>query len=443
VVNLLDAPRRPEVPNTGTRSEPLRSAARVWSHPRSDSAAPADTCAVLAADVGTLRGAPPRPGPPPEPVSRRLRRARLPDLPLALATAALFVVGCLAVYAATRNGLAARGRDPAHFLKRNLLNGGLGLVFAVAAARVDLRRVSAFLPLLYGGLLLALLAVLTPAGVTINGAHAWFRLGPAELEPSEFLKVLLVVGGAQLLSAQRESSGGLLQAPGTRDVLRCVALTGAPLLLVLIEPALGVVLVVLVVLVALIALAGTPRWLLLALLLAGGVAVLGATATHLVKPYQEARFTAFTHPDQATDAGGYHLSQSLDAIGGGGLTGRGFLDGPQTNGGFIPEQQTDFIFSVIGEEAGLAGTGVLLTLYGVLLTRGLRIAARAADTHDMLIATGVTSWFAFQAFINIGMTMGLAPVTGLPLPLVSYGGTALFATLIAIGLLQNVARRAR
>jgi len=137
------------------------------------------------------------------------------------------------------------------------------------------------------------------------------------------------------------------------------------------------------------------------------------------------------------------LEQSQVAIGSGGLLGRGYLAGDQTNAGFVPEQQTDFIFTVVGEEAGFAGSSVLLLLYAVLLSRGLRLAARAVEPFDMLIATGVTAWLAVQCFINIAMTIGLAPVTGLPLPFLSYGGSALFATAIGIGLLQNVARRTR
>ncbi|GAC1324902.1 MAG: hypothetical protein NVSMB13_07080 [Mycobacteriales bacterium] len=161
---------------------------------------------------------------------------------------------------------------------------------------------------------------------------------------------------------------------------------------------------------------------------------------HLLKPYQEQRFTAFTHPRADTSATGYHTAQSEIAIGSGGLLGQGFLDGSQTNGGFIPEQQTDFIFTVTAEEGGLLGGAVLLSLLGALFLRGYRIAERAPDRFGQMIATAVVSWLAFQAFVNVGMTLGIMPVTGLPLPFVSYGGSAMFADLLGIGLLLSVRR---
>lgn len=367
---------------------------------------------------------------------------RPPDVVLALVSMALFGAGCMAVYAATRNHLLAQGRDPLYYLKRDLMNGAVGVLLAVAATRCNLRVVAGLLPPLYVGTLLALVAVLTPLGATINGAHAWFKLGPVELEPSEFFKVVLVLISAVLLGdivrAERTDN-----RPEGRAVLRCLAVVAVPLLLVLTEPALGVAIVLVVMVVLQVTVSGASRvWVagLLALGLLGGAA---AVHLHVLKPYQQARFTAFLAPQNDTSGVGYHLEQSQVAIGSGGLLGRGYLAGDQTNAGFVPEQQTDFIFTVVGEEAGFAGSSVLLLLYAVLLSRGLRLAARAVEPFDMLIATGVTAWLAVQCFINIAMTIGLAPVTGLPLPFLSYGGSALFATAMGIGLLQNVARRTR
>jgi len=188
---------------------------------------------------------------------------------------------------------------------------------------------------------------------------------------------------------------------------------------------------------------GAPRAWVVGLLAAGLLVGVAAAGLHVIKPYQQARITAFLAPAHDTTGTGYHLLQSQTAIGSGGLLGSGYLAGDQTNSGFVPEQQTDFIFTVVGEESGLVGSTVLLSLYGLLLWRGLTLAMRAADPFDMLIASGVTTWLAVQCFINIAMTIGLAPVTGLPLPFLSYGGSALFATAIGIGLLQNVARRTR
>ena len=163
-----------------------------------------------------------------------------------------------------------------------------------------------------------------------------------------------------------------------------------------------------------------------------------AFSLHLLKPYQQERFTYFANPQGAQTSTGYQIEQSRIAIGSGGLLGQGFLRGSQTDGGFIPEQQTDFIFTVSTEEGGLAAGTVLLTALGVVLFRGLGIAAGAKDLFGSLVAVGVTSWFAFQAFVNIGMTMGIMPVTGIPLPLVSYGGSSVLAFLVMMGLVQSV-----
>jgi len=369
-----------------------------------------------------------------------VRRVAPPDPVLAAVSVLLFVAGCLAVYAATRNHLLAQGRDPRFYIKRDLVNGGIGLVLAVLATRCDLRLVTGLLPVLYTGGILALLAVLTPLGVTINGAHAWFKLGPLELEPSEFFKVLLVLLTAVLLGDVRRAEVARTR-PQAGSVLRCLALVAAPMLLVLAEPALGVAIVLVVVLVLQVTISGAPRVWIVGLVGGGLLAAVLAVQLHALKPYQQARFTAFLAPTSDTTGVGYHLEQSQVAIGSGGLLGRGYLDGDQTNSGFVPEQQTDFIFTVVGEESGLAGGAVLLVLYAVLLNRGFRLAARAADGFDALVAAGVTTWFAVQCFINIAMTIGLAPVTGLPLPFLSYGGSALFATAVGVGLLQNVARR--
>jgi len=355
----------------------------------------------------------------------------------------LFAGGCAAVYAATANGLRSQGRAPTSYLERDLINGAIAVPLAAFATRVNLRVLTQVAPALYGLLILALLLVLSPVGADINGAHAWFRLGFVELEPSELVKLLLIVLGAALLGERPDAlSGAEGRPPPAGDVWRLLALTAVPLALVLAEPALGVAIILVIVVFTLLALGGLSGRGLLGLLAGAGTVVALAVSLHVVKPYQEARFTAFINPTSASaGATGYHLQQSLTAIGGGGVYGQGFLDGSQTNGGFVPEQQTDFIFTVVGEESGFLGSGALLAVFSLIVMRGLRIASEAADPVDRLVAVGVSGWLAVQGFINIAMTVGLAPVTGLPLPFVSYGGSALFASALGVGLLLNVARR--
>jgi rod shape determining protein RodA len=360
-----------------------------------------------------------------------------PDPVLLVCALLLMTAGTLAVYAATRDGLLAQHRSGTYYLKRDLLNSAIGLVLAWAASRVRLRSAAHLLPWAYLGAVVLLLAVLTPLGATINGAHAWFRVGPVELEPSEFCKILLILITAHLLAPATTDAQA---TPQLRDLMLVLASLALIVLLVFAEPALGVAIVLLFIVATQIAVRGVPWPWLLGLLVAAVLTVGVATQGHLIRPYQEARFTSFLNPRTDRSGNGYHLQQSEIAIGSGGLLGQGFLHGEQTNNGFVPEQQTDFIFSVIGEESGFVGSSVLLILFALLCNRALGIARRAADHTSSLVATGVTIWYASQLFINVGMTMGLAPVTGLPLPFVSYGGSALFANLIGIGLLLGIAR---
>jgi rod shape determining protein RodA len=196
--------------------------------------------------------------------------------------------------------------------------------------------------------------------------------------------------------------------------------------------------VVVFVVLGMLAVSGAPTRWVLGLLVAGVVIALAAIQFGLLNQYQVARFKSYTNPADLTQTTSYNQHNATVAIGSGGLLGKGLFHGTQTTGQFVPEQHTDFIFSVAGEELGLAGAGTIVLLVGVVLWRGLRIANRASDLFGRLVATGVVCWFAFQAFENIGMTMGIMPVTGLPLPFVSYGGSAMFANMIAIGLLQSV-----
>jgi rod shape determining protein RodA len=354
-------------------------------------------------------------------------------------TAALCVAGALSIYAATANGLRSAGLSPYRYLDRDLVNITVALLLCAGTAAINYRLLEAFAPFVYGGVCLLLLAVLSPLGTRVNGAKAWFTFGSQQLEPSELAKIAVILLLAALLAPLRDGE----HRPPPRTCLLCLAVTGFPLLLILAEPALGVAIIVAVLGFVLLGLAGAGRRFLLALLLGVVVAGGAVVSLHLLKPYQEQRFTALAHPDQDTAGTGYHTAQSLTAIGAGGWNGTGFLHGTQTNGGFVPEQQTDFVFTVAAEEGGFVGAGTLLLILTAVCLRALRIAERAPDRFGTLVAGGVASWFAVQTFVNVGMTLGIMPVTGLPLPFISYGGTAAFADFIGIGLLLNVARQSR
>jgi rod shape determining protein RodA len=356
------------------------------------------------------------------------------DWVLVFAVAGLCGMGALCVWGATRPINLAAGLDPNGDLKRDLLNIGIGVGLATVAAIVDYRTIRAYTPVVYLASLAGLVLVLVH-GVTVNGSHSWIKVAPGfELQPSEFAKLALVVLGAMLLGERRDGAA----APDNRDVWMTLGASAVPMLLILKQPDVGTVMVTAFLVFGIIAISGvSARWIvgLLAVALVGAVVI---THLHLLKQYQIERFTAFTHPGTGAADYGYNTHQAFIAIGHGGLFGQGLFHGTQTNGQFVPEQQTDFVFTVAGEEFGLAGAGLVVLLTGVVLWRALRIAARAEDAFGTLVAVGVVCWFGFQAFENIGMTVGIMPVTGLPLPFVSYGGSSMFVSMLAVGLLQNV-----
>jgi rod shape determining protein RodA len=377
----------------------------------------------------------------PDDVRRRTaaRRSPLPsgrlDLVLLLAVASLVGLGALLVWSATEQRLLDSGGDPSAFAKRHLVNAAIGTVLGAVVALVDHRALRTWVPVLYVGAVVGLLAVLSPLGSTINGAHSWIVL-PAgfQVQPSELAKVAVVVGMAMVVSERRDGE----HEPSSSDLLLALGLAGGPALLVLLQPDLGTVLVLVFLALAVVALAGAPlRWLA-GLVLAGVVLTGAAVQLGVLDDYQVDRFAAFTDPSLDPRGVGYNTAQARIAVGQGGLTGTGLFEGSQTRGRFIPEQQTDFVFTVAGEELGLVGGSLVIVLLGVVMWRGLRIAARAPDLFGRVVAGGVEAWFAFQSFVNIGMTLGIMPVTGLPLPFVSYGGSSMFACLVAVGLLQNV-----
>jgi rod shape determining protein RodA len=358
---------------------------------------------------------------------------------LTIAVGLLLIIGTLLVYAATRNWYAANGLDPEYYLKRHVINIVIGILLAWGTTVIDYRLLRAYTPILWGLGVLGLVFVLIPGvGSEVNGAKAWIPLpGGFQIQPAELAKISIIVGLSMLLSERSHDSN----EPSSRDVLRALGVAAIPMGLILLQPDMGTVFIISASVVAIIGISGASlKWVAGLLLLAvlGGVV---ATQSGVISEYQVKRLQSFVDPNADSQGSGYQLKQARITVGSGGLLGTGLFNGPQTNGRFVPEQQTDFIFTVAGEELGFLGCGVIILLYLTILMRAFGIARRSADPYGRLVCTGVIAWFAFQTFENIGMTLGLMPMTGVPLPFMSYGGSSMFANLIGFGLLQNVHAR--
>ncbi len=360
---------------------------------------------------------------------------------LTASVALLLVIGTLLVYSATRDWYAASGLDPEYYLKRHVINIMIGALLAWGTTIIDYRLLRAYTPILWGLGVLGLIAVLIPGvGSQINGARAWIALpGGFQIQPAELAKITIIIGMSMILSERGENN----DQPTTRDMLQALVVAGIPILLIMLQPDMGTVFIISAAVVTIVAVSGSsPRWVAALLLLAVLVGVI-ATKTGVINDYQIKRLQTFVNPNVDTQGTGYQLRQARITIGSGGLAGTGLFNGPQTSGRFVPEQQTDFIFTVAGEELGFLGSGLILILYLIMLMRAFTIARRTSDPFGRLVTTGVIAWFSFQIFENIGMTLGLMPMTGVPLPFLSYGGSSMFANLIGFGLLQNVHARLR
>jgi len=364
--------------------------------------------------------------------------ARVPrvDWALLLATAALLAIGTVLVWSATAERDALTGGDSFAFLRRHLVNIAIGTVLAVLVAATDHRWVRILAPAVYVASLIGLVLVLV-MGTTINGSRSWIIIAGMSIQPAEFAKLAVVTGMALVVAERTEGSWRQREVRHV-DVLAMLAVAALPALLILLQPDLGTLLVLLATVFGVIAASGAPRRWLAGLAGVGAVVAVLAINLGLLKDYQIDRFMAFTDPTLDPRGAGYNTEQARIAIGNGGIFGQGLFGGSQTKAGFVPEQQTDFIFTVAGEELGLVGAAVIILLLGVVIWRALTIAAHAEDLFGRLAAAGVACWFGFQAFQNIGMCLGIMPVTGVPLPLVSYGGSSMFAGLMAVGLLQTI-----
>jgi rod shape determining protein RodA len=371
---------------------------------------------------------------------RRLNLGKFDNI-LNFAVIGLLAIGTLLVYAGTREWFRSYGLDPEYYLKRHSINIVIGVLLAYGTTLIDYRLLRAYTPIIWLAAVVGLVLVLIPGiGSEINGARAWIALpGGFQIQPAELAKIAIIVGIAMILADRDQVD----QDPSDLDVLKALAISAVPILLIVAQPDLGTVLIISAAVVAMIGASGARAIWVVGLLLLGVVGVFTAVQTGAVNEYQVARLQSFVDPNADPQATGYQLRQSRITIGSGGLFGKGLFEGPQTNGRFVPEQQTDFIFTVAGEELGFVGCSLILFLYFLIFLRAFAICKRSSDLFGRLVCIGVIAWFGFQTFENIGMAMGLMPMTGVPLPFLSYGGSSMFANLIGIGLLQNVYARSR
>jgi rod shape determining protein RodA len=360
------------------------------------------------------------------------------DVALALTTVLVAMLGVVMVYTATRGTLLAQGVDPHYYLKRQTLFVVLGVLAMVGIALIDYRRLESFTMLIYSGIVLSLLGVLA-IGSHTKGSQRWFSLGPLQLQPSEFAVLAMILVVATYCSRRTE---GLTW----RDVSRVLILAGIPILLVVVQPDLGTAIIMTIVLLVMLAVAGLPGRILLMLILAAALVVVVALEAGFLHHYQIARLTSFIHqstnlPTSKQSDAIYTLQQAKDAIGSGGWLGKGLGQGAQTNLGYVPEQQTDFIFTAVGEQLGFVGATAVLGMLGLIAWRILRAARLARDPFGRLLCAGIFTFVAFSVFQNAGMTMGIMPITGIPLPFVSYGGTAVLCFFMAVGIALSVYAR--
>ncbi len=367
---------------------------------------------------------------------RRATWQRL-DWLVVCSTAALLVVGSLLVWSATASNEALSGGNDSPYIVRHLTNIAIGLTLAALVAAIDHRWVRIWAPVVYLGGVVGLGLVLSPLGAVINGSRSWILVGSMSIQPAEFAKLGVVAGMALLLAERTEARRAAASLRGW-DVVAALGIAAVPAALISAQPDLGTLLVLAATVFGLLAVAGAPRRWLMGLVGAAVGAAVGAVQLGVLQGYQLLRFEAFINPALDPQGAGYNTTQARIAIGNGGLFGQGLFHGSQTQSGFVPEQHTDFVFTVAGEELGLLGSGALIALFLALLWRASRIAVRADDMFGRLAGAGIVCWFGFQAFQNIGMCLGIMPVTGVPLPLVSYGGTSMFASLMAVGLLLNI-----
>jgi rod shape determining protein RodA len=357
------------------------------------------------------------------------------DLVLVGCVLAVTSLGCLMIFSATR------GRDPSDFdtstLAKQLLFVGLGVGLMLGVALIDYRRYREIAPALYVAILLGLLAVVTGLGSERKGSQAWFALGPFQLQPSELAKIVVIITLASVIAHFNSE----LDAARLAVVL---AVAGVPMALIMLQPDLGTTLVFVAVGMGMLLIGGARPRHIAALTLVGIIGVGLVLNSGMLETFQQCRLTSFLETQDQECAerdASYNLEQAKTAIGSGALFGKGVGQGPQTRLDIVPEQHTDFIFTALGEELGFVGGGTMLALMAIIAWRIWRTAQLARDPLGTLICVGVLSMFVFQVFENVGMTMGIMPITGIPLPFMSYGGSSTLTAFIAMGLVLNVHMR--
>ncbi len=361
--------------------------------------------------------------------SRFFRRA---DFVLLGAVLALVAIGCVMIYSCTRTDPAGQGVAGGAKLRTQLLWVALGLVALFLTMSLDYTRLSGLhLPIYIGTLGLLGVVLVRP---DFNGAHRWLGVGRIGIQPAEFAQIAVLLAIAAAAAARDEAHDFLF-------LLRKLAWVAVPVGLILVEPDLGTPVVILVTWGVVMYVCGARGPHLAGFAIAGLLLFAAAWFGGFIHEYQKERLLTFLHPWKDPNGDGYHLRMSLTAIGNGGPFGKGLFQGTQTRLHFIPEQESDFIFTAIAEELGLAGGLLVLFLFGLLIYRCTAVILEAKDVFGRLIAAGVTTILVMHVIVNLGMTMGLGPVKGMPLPLVSAGGSSMMATMIGLGLVESVYMR--
>ena len=354
-----------------------------------------------------------------------------PDLWLVISYLILSAIGLLMIYSASAPRLGGLGIDPTGDLKRQAVFVILGFVTFAVMSTVDTNLLRRYVPTVYG-VTIGLLVIVLIFGEKVKGAQRWLEIGPLQFQPSEFAKLGVILALAGLVS----SAG---KPPLTWDrITRAVIIVALPAALIFLQPDLGTMLVLTCILVVMLFIGGATLRQILFLGVTAVVGAVGLFRLGAIKEYQITRLTAFLDPATDPLAAGYNQLQSEIAIGTGGLTGKGLFEGTQTNLRFVPEQSSDFIFTAVGEQLGFIGSALVLVLFAIVIWRVLVAAANSRDRFGYLIAVGVAAMIAFHMFVNIGMTVRLMPVTGLPLPFMSAGGTVFLAMSAAIGIAHSI-----
>jgi rod shape determining protein RodA len=356
------------------------------------------------------------------------------DLLLVLASASVAVLGIVMVYSATRAKQEVLGADPQYYLKRQALFVVLGLGAMVLAAVVDYHKLEELSIVAYTGVVGGLVLVMSPVGSVAKGSQRWFALGSFQLQPSAFADLAVILAVATYCRRVRGEID-------TGRLMVVLVMAGLPMVLVAMQPDLGTAIILGASLMTMLVIAGARLQHLVVLGALALVAVVAVVHLGLLKQYQIDRLTAFVDQEHSGQQASYNLQQSKTAIGAGGVFGRGLYRGTQTNLAYVPEQHTDFIFTAVGEQLGFAGAASLLGLFGVIVWRIWRTAQLSRDAFGALLCAGVLGMMTISVFENSGMTMGIMPITGIPLPFLSYGGSSTIASFAAIGLVLNVGMR--